>query len=213
MTLQIHSPARLLWIPSFIIVVIVIAGVFSGEFNRTNSLDDNWAQAQISCCIISRFLLEAKFSVPQKHGGNYNIIHPFAALMMGKTHACIAWHWAQTCLNISYLDGLTDLFFFFFFFFGFGCCCFADCDWVQMGAWYLPCGHEWAFLIIWQFCSPQAFPSNDVRICLASSTLLPILFFSAHSSNQSLNFCWASFVAKFFGSQILFCKSSRKLED
>lgn len=172
MTLQIHSPARLLWIPSFIIVVIVIAGVFSGEFNRTNSLDDDWAQAQRSCCIISRFLLEAKFSEPQKHGGNNNIIHPFAALMMGKTHACIAWHWAQTCLNISYLDGLTKFLFLFFF----GCCCFADCDWVQMGAWYLPCGYEWAFLIIWQFCSPQAFPSNDVRMpTIFNSAAHPLL--------------------------------------
>jgi hypothetical protein len=92
--------------------------------------------------------------------------------MMGKTHACIAWHWAQTCLNISYLDGLTKFLFLFFF----GCCCFADCDWVQMGAWYLPCGYEWAFLIIWQFCSPQAFPSNDVRMpTIFNSAAHPLL--------------------------------------
>jgi hypothetical protein len=41
-------------------------------------------------------------------------------------------------------------------------------------------------------------------VCLPSSTLLHILFFSAHSSTQSLNFCWATFVSKFFWFSSLF---------
>ncbi len=208
MTLQIHYPARVLWIPCFIIVVIVIAGVFSGEFNRTNSLDDDWAQAQRSCCIISRFLLEAKFWVPLKHGGNNNIIHPFAALMMGKTHACIAWHWAQTCLNVSYLDGLTKILLFFVL-------AAVVLQIVTGFRWVLGTYHvamNELFSSYGSFVAHKPFLPM-MYVFLPSSTLLPILFFSAHSSNQSLAFCWASFVSKFFGSQIYFCNSSRKLEE
>jgi hypothetical protein len=49
-------------------------------------------------------------------------------------------------------------------------------------------------------------------VCLPSSTLLPILFFSAHSRTQSLNFCWAGFVANFFGSQIFFAIAAGSLK-